>query len=107
MVKVARRDPQPLLRSRPAADGGEGRFNGVSGAQVWPVFGREVIEGKQDFLVLFQTIARFGVLELMVGQEPIVGRQGVLARGARCMSWSISICRQKSGRGFWLVSVVG
>src|SRR5690242_21610489 len=43
------------LRAEP--DGGKGGFNGVSGAQVRPVFGREVVKGKEHLLVFFQAVA--------------------------------------------------
>jgi hypothetical protein len=74
------REPHPLVRSRAESDRREGRFDGVGGAQVWPVLGREVVEGEEHVLVFLQTVTRLWVFELIVGQEPIVSRQGILTR---------------------------
>jgi hypothetical protein len=62
------------------SDGGESGFDGVSSAQVRPVFSREVVEGEEHPLVFFQAIAGLWVFELVVRQEPIVGGQGILTR---------------------------
>jgi hypothetical protein len=68
---------------RPKPDGGKGRFDGVGGAQVRPVFGRKVVEGKQHIFVFLQALAGLGILELVVGQEPILGFQGFLSCGGQ------------------------
>jgi hypothetical protein len=74
IVKVARREPHPLVRSRTQSDRGKGGFNRVGGSQVRPGFGREVVKGEEDGFIFFQAMARFGVFELVVGEEAVVGR---------------------------------
>ena len=43
-------------------DGCEGRFDGVCGSQVVPMFGWEVVERQQDCSVFGEAFARRGIL---------------------------------------------
>ena len=63
-------------------DGGEGGLDGVDGAEVDPLLGREVVEGEQAVAVLDQAVHRLGVLGLENGDEVIEGIGGLVPR--RC-----------------------
>jgi hypothetical protein len=45
------------------------------------VFGREVVETEGRVLVFLQALASFGVLQLVVAQEPIIRFEGVWLGG--------------------------
>ena len=45
-------------------DGGECAFDGVGGAQVNPVLGREVVEGQEHGAILGQALGRLGIFRL-------------------------------------------
>ena len=65
------------------AHGGESAFDGVGRPQVGPVFGREVVEGEQRFLILAQALAGFGILLFVEFHEVRPGLVGGLARGGQ------------------------
>src|SRR5438552_17510969 len=55
---------QAALRSdRAVAHGGEGAFNGIGGPQVFPVLGREVVEGQQRASILAQATGGLRVFQ--------------------------------------------
>ena len=55
-------------------DGGERGFNGIGGAQVSPVFGREIIEGKEGILAIQKALAGLGIFGPVCVQEGLQGR---------------------------------
>ena len=57
----------------PVANRGKGRFDGVVGPNVLPVFGREIKEGQQSLTVLAKAIHRLRVLGLPGAEEVIEG----------------------------------
>jgi hypothetical protein len=71
MVKVAKREPQPLVRSRGQPDGGEGRLDRVGGAQVRPVLAEIQNADKPK---AFQITPDNGPLSAVVPGEDLVPR---------------------------------
>jgi len=65
------------------AYGGEGRLDGVGGADVDPVFGREVVESEQHLLIFSQTLAGFGVFGLVAFEKCVILNPAV----GNCFSW--------------------
>lgn len=62
--------------------GGKGRFDGVCGPEMSPVFGREVMEGEQRVEVFFQAFGDSGILVFVGLEEFVIGLDGVfLGRG--------------------------
>ena len=58
--------------------GGKAAFDGVGGAQVLPVLGREVVEGQQCRAILGQAIDRLVVFDGLGPDEGIEGGFGVV-----------------------------
>jgi hypothetical protein len=63
----------------PEPHGGEGRLDGVGGAQVDPVLGGVVVEGQQDVEVIGDLRGSFGPLGSVEVLERLGGLQGVVA----------------------------
>ncbi len=57
----------------PEAHGRKGAFNGIGGANVLPVLGREVVEGEQHVAVLGQAGHRLVVLGAIGIEEEVEG----------------------------------
>jgi hypothetical protein len=81
MVKVAIREPHPLVLWVRSRNRGKGGFYRVGGSQMRPVLGWEVIKSKQPFFVFFQAVGRFWVLGLVTGDELIIGFQSSFSGG--------------------------
>ena len=69
---MALREPQPLVwrvrwRTVLKVDS-----IGIGGAQVTPVVGWKLIEGKQGVFIFLQAVAGFGVFGLIQGDKPII-----------------------------------
>ena len=60
-------------------DGGEGAFDRVAGADMLPVFRREVGEGEQRLAIFGQAVGGLVVFRLVLGKEAIEGFLGVVA----------------------------
>ena len=60
----------------PEAHGRKGAFDGIGGANVLPVLGREVVEGEQHVAVLGQAGHRFVVLGAIGLEEEVEGLLG-------------------------------
>ena len=69
-----------LRADRPVSNGREGAFDRIRGAQVFPMFGREVVEGEQRVPVLFQAFGALLVFDGIGLDEGIERRLGVLPR---------------------------
>ena len=63
------------------AHGGEGRLDGVGGAQVHPVLGGEGVRGQQGLAVLLQLRGGLRVIGPLAREEALEGAHGVLAVG--------------------------
>lgn len=94
----------------PVADRGEGALDGVRGPDVFPVFGREVIEGEKhvsvpnqlgDRLVVFDTIGLDEEIEGGIGFRPGLGLLDIvqmalgvaLTLNPRCAALGVIFCR--------------
>lgn len=63
-------DRLPLVRTvRPKPDGGEDTSDRIRGAQMVPVFGREVEEGQQPLTVLRHAVEGLGIPGLVFVSE--------------------------------------
>ena len=60
---------------------GEDAFDGIGRPQVFPVFGREVVEGQEFFAVLGQTFTGLGILRAAGREEQVEGLFGLDAGG--------------------------
>jgi hypothetical protein len=68
---------QAALRSDGAVThGGEGAFNGIGSPQVFPVFGREVVEGEQRISILAQAVRRLRVFHRVALHECVERQLG-------------------------------
>src|SRR5262249_20586116 len=67
-----------LSADGPVAHGGKRALDGVRGAQVLPMLGREVVEGEQRLAILVQACRRLLELQRITGRERIEGFRGIL-----------------------------
>lgn len=79
MAKVVSREPQLRLRLVRRRTVAKGRFDPVAGADVDPVFGREVVERQHGGPVLGQAVHGLGVFGLIARQRAVKGVAGGVA----------------------------
>jgi hypothetical protein len=68
MVKVAIREPEPLVRwvrSRTVVRRPPDGFDGIGGPQMRPMLRGKVVKGKQNFFVFFQAFTGLWKLDLV------------------------------------------
>src|SRR5207237_7104987 len=71
---------QPFERIGAVPHGGKGALDRVRGPQVFPVFGREIIECEQGLAILCQALGGLIVFQLIGCDEGVERGLGVLAR---------------------------
>lgn len=78
MVRVASRDPQPLVFSVLSLTVAKVDSMGLGGAYVDPVLCGEVVEDKENLPVLCQASTGLGELLTIEGEETVIDNEGLL-----------------------------
>lgn len=68
-----------LSACRTMTHGCEGALDGIAGADVLPMLGREIVERQQRLAILGQAISGFIVFGLVLGKKAIEGFLGLVA----------------------------